>query len=337
MPPLELLAAVVMIVSLMAYALLGGADYGGGIWDLLAGGPRARAQRDLIADAIGPIWEANHVWLIVVVVVLFTAFPPAFALVSTALHIPLVLMLIGIVLRGTAFTFRTYDAQVDHVQRRWGAIFAVASLLTPLFLGVIVGALSSGVPAAPAPGTAFSYYMLWAAPFPFGVGVFAVVLFAFLAAVYLSVEAGEVELQEDFRRRAIAAELSAGLIALGVFLLSTDAAPQLRARLAASWWSWPLQIATALCALITLWSLWRRRFHLARVSAAAQVSLILWGWGLAQFPYLVPPTLTIENSKAPEITLKLMLSVLAAGSLLLLPSFWYLFRVFKGRTKSVVE
>lgn len=331
---LELLAAVVMIASLTVYAVLGGADYGGGIWDLLASGPRTRAQRDLIADAIGPIWEANHVWLILVVVVLFTGFPAAFALISTALHIPIVLMLIGVVLRGTAFTFRTYDTQEDHVQRRWGAVFAVASLLTPLFLGVIVGTLSSGVPKAPLDGAGFSYFLLWAAPFPFAVGIFAVVLFAFLAAVYLSAEAGDRALQEDFRRRAMAAEASAGFIALAVFLLSGDAAPQLRDRLAASWWTWPLQLATAACAVTTLLSLWTRRFRVARIAAAAQVSFILWGWGLAQFPYLVPPHLTVENSAAPQITLRLMLTALAAGSVLLVPSFWYLFRVFKGSSRS---
>src|SRR5216683_6146440 len=113
-----------MIAALIIYALLGGADYGGGVWDLFAFGRRAPAQRALIADAIGPVWEANHVWLVLVLVILFTAFPPAFAAISTALHIPLTLLLIGIVLRGTTFTFRAHDVKRDDVQRRWSLVFS---------------------------------------------------------------------------------------------------------------------------------------------------------------------------------------------------------------------
>src|ERR1044071_7345089 len=132
-----------MIASLVLCALLGGADYGGGVWDLFAFGRRAREQRALIADAISPVWEANHVWLILVIVVLFTAFPPAFAAIATALHIPITLLLIGIVLRGTAFTFRTYDVQRDDVQRRWSLVFSIASIITPKLLGTILGAIEN--------------------------------------------------------------------------------------------------------------------------------------------------------------------------------------------------
>src|SRR5678815_2437613 len=142
--PLETIIAGVMIAALVLYALLGGADYGGGVWDLFALGKRQREQRALIADAISPVWEANHVWLILVIVVLFTAFPPAFAAIATALHIPITLLLIGIVLRGTAFTFRTYDVQRDDVQRRWSLIFSIASIITPILLGTILGAIASG-------------------------------------------------------------------------------------------------------------------------------------------------------------------------------------------------
>src|SRR4030095_15270455 len=140
---LELLVAASMLVSLTFYALLGGADYGGGVWDLFSRGPRADDQRTLIANAIGPIWEANHVWLILVVVILFTAFPVAFATIAIALHIPLTLLLIGIVLRGSAFTFRTYDSQRDSVQQRWGSLFSIASVITPVLLGIVLGAISS--------------------------------------------------------------------------------------------------------------------------------------------------------------------------------------------------
>src|SRR2546423_971239 len=167
-----------MLVSLTFYALLAGADYGGGVWDLFARGPRADEQRALIAHAIGPIWEANHVWLILVVVILFTAFPAAFATITTALHIPLTLLLIGIVLRGSAFTFRTYDSQRDSVQRRWSRTFSIASIITPVLLGVIVGALSSGTIHLEDGTFTSSFLSSWLTPFPFAVGLFALSLFA---------------------------------------------------------------------------------------------------------------------------------------------------------------
>lgn len=330
MPSLEAILAGAMLVALTFYALMGGADYGGGVWDLLAWGPRARAQRELIAEAIGPIWEANHVWLILVIVVLFTCFPTAFAAISTALHIPLTLMLIGIVLRGSAFTFRTYDNKKDNVQRRWGSVFAVASLVTPLILGVTVGAIASGRIEYKGGVAAGGFFSSWLAPFPLAVGVFALALFAFLAAVYLTLEAGEEKLREDFRKRALASAGVVGLMALVVFLLSAEGAPSIGRKLSASWWTWPLQVLTGVMAVGAIFMLWTRRFRLARLLAAAQVILILWGWAVAQFPYLVEPDITIYNSAAPAATLRLTLAALAIGALLLLPSFYYLFRVFKG-------
>src|SRR5712671_4127989 len=201
-----------MIASLILYALLGGADYGGGVWDLFAFGKRAPEQRALIAKAIGPVWEANHVWLILVVVILFTAFPPAFAAISTALHIPLTLLLIGIVLRGTTFTFRTYDLQRDDVQRRWSLVFSIASIITPLLLGITLGAIASGTIRVENDVLVSGFFNSWLAPF--AVGFFALSLFAFLAAVYLTVETDDRELQEDFRLRALVAGVIVGLLAL---------------------------------------------------------------------------------------------------------------------------
>lgn len=334
MPSVEVFLAGAMLVAFTFYALMGGADYGGGVWDLLAWGPRARAQRELIAAAIGPIWEANHVWLVLVIVILFTAFPPAFAAIATSLHIPLTLMLIGIVLRGSAFTFRSYDRKEDRVQRRWGSIFAVASLVTPILLGVTVGAVTSGRMNF-ANGSLFERFVRpWLAPFPFSVGIFALSLFAFLAAVYLTTETDDTKLREDFRRRALAAAVIVGLMALTVFLLSASGAPAVQRSLSASWWTWPLQIATGVAAIGAIAALWLRRFRLARFFAAAQVSFILWGWGAAQFPYLVAPDLTIYNARAPAATLQLLLGALVVGALLLFPSFYYLFHVFKGRSGS---
>ena len=326
----ETMLAGVMMIALTFYALMGGADYGGGVWDLLAWGPRKKAQRALIAAAIGPIWEANHVWLILVIVILFSAFPPAFAAISTALHIPLALMLIGIVLRGSAFTFRSYDKKTDDVQRRWGSVFSIASLITPVLLGITVGTLSSGSIQFKAGVLTSGFVQSWLAPFPFAVGVFALSLFAFLAAVYLTVEAPEPDLQDDFRARALVAAVGVGLMALIVYLLSGSGAPVIRRNLSASWWTWLLQIATALAALGALITLWRRQFRLARLLAAAQVTLILWGWGNAQYPYLLVADFTIQNSAAPVVTLRLVMFALWAGVVLLFPSFYYLYHVFKS-------
>src|SRR6266700_1523100 len=199
--------AGIIFAALNVYALLGGADFGGGVWDLLATGPRKQRQRELIADAVGPVWEANHVWLILALVLLFTCFPTAFARLGTLLHIPLSLVLIGIVLRGSAFTFWRYGGHGDEEQRRWGVVFAVASLITPLLLGTTVGAIASGAlgEAGSAKGEGFvgTYVAPWLNPFALSVGLFALVAFAFLAAVYLTLEARERELQEDFRRRVV--------------------------------------------------------------------------------------------------------------------------------------
>jgi cytochrome d ubiquinol oxidase subunit II len=330
MPSIEALLAGAMMLSLTFYALMGGADFGGGVWDLFATGARKRAQRELIADAIGPIWEANHVWLILVVVILFTAFPPAFAVISTALHIPLVLALIGIVLRGSAFAFRSYDNRTDQAQRRWGRVFSIASLITPIWLGVTAGAISSGRIRAETPRTIDGFISPWLAPFPFAVGLFALALFAYLAAVYLTVEANDDLLREDFRRRALVSAFAVGVMALVVFLISASGAPLIRQRLSYSWWTWLLQISTAVFAVGAIAALWTRKYRLARFCAAAQAALILWGWGAAQFPHLVVPDVTIHNSAAPEVTLRLVWWALLAGAVLLIPSFYYLFRIFKG-------
>ena len=352
--PLETIIAGVMVASLVLYALLGGADYGGGVWDLLAFGRRAREQRALIADAISPVWEANHVWLILVVVILFTAFPPAFAAIATALHIPITLLLIGIVLRGTAFTFRTYDVQHDTVQRRWSLVFSIASIITPILLGTTLGAIASGTIRVENGFVASGFFRSWLAPFPLAVGFFALALFAFLAAVYLTVEAErrelqdaerrdlraaerrelrEVEgwgLQEDFRLRALAAGGVVGLLALTVFVLAKTGAPTVRAGISRTGWALGLHFFTAIFATGAFVTLWTRRYRVARVCAAAQVTLILLGWAFAQFPHLVEPDLTITSAAAPQITLELLLAALAAGALLLFPSYYYLFRIFKA-------
>jgi cytochrome d ubiquinol oxidase subunit II len=254
-----------------------------------------------------------------------------FARIMTVLHIPLSLMLVGIVLRGSAFTFRTYDDEHDAAQRRWGRIFSSASVLTPLLLGVSLGAVASGRVVAPTRGTfADRFVEPWLTPFAFGVGLLTLALFAFLAAVFLTLETRDRELVEDFRRRALGAGIAVFLASALVLLLSFQEAPLLRRGLMGSGWALPLHLATAASAIAVFAALWTRRFHLARVLVGLQVSLIFWGWTASQYPYLVPPDMTIQAAAAPEITLRLTLWALGLGTLVLAPSLVYLFRVFKS-------
>ena len=324
--------AGVLALSLNAYVLLGGADFGGGVWDLLAGGPRRNRQREVISHALGPIWEANHVWLILAIVLTFSGFPPVFARLGTVLHIPLSLMLVGIVLRGSAFTFRTYDDQHDAVQRRWGRIFAGASLVTPVLLGVCIGAVASGrAGPVPAAGTfADRFVAPWLTPFSLSVGLLTLALFAHLAAVFLTLESDDPDIAEDFRTRALWSGGVLFVAAFGTLLVARSHAPLMGTGLLASPWAPPFHVATGLAAIATLAALWRRRYHLARVTVGLQVSLILWGWAVSQYPYLIPPDLTIRGAAAPTATLRVVLIALGLGVVVLLPSLVYLFRVFKA-------
>jgi cytochrome d ubiquinol oxidase subunit II len=328
---LAFLLAGASVVSLNFYVLMGGADYGAGVWHLLARGARAHAHRALIARAIAPIWEANHVWLILVVTILFTAFPPAFALIMTTLHIPLALLLIGIVLRGSAFAFRGYAIAPPSLHPYSERLFAASSLVTPILLGIVVGAIASGTLQI-TPGDAVRTFIRpWLAVFPFAVGLFALILFVYLGAVYLILETDDAAVREDFRRRAIGSGLIANVLAMLVLALSQDGAPQVWEGLTSRSWSWLLLTLTLLAAVAALLLLWQHRFYVARAMAVAQVTLILWGWALGQYPYLIEPSLTIYEAAAPAATLRLVLLALVAGALILFPSLYYLYRVFKGR------
>jgi cytochrome d ubiquinol oxidase subunit II len=327
---LETVIAAVMLASLILYALMGGADYGGGMWDLLASGPKAQRQRHAIVEAIAPIWEANHVWLILVIVLLFTAFPRAFSVIMIALHIPITVMLIGIVLRGSAFVFRKYDSTEDAVQRRWSTIFGIASFFTPFFQGLTMGALTTGDIHFVGDRVTTGFFAGWLTPFALTCGLFALALFAFLAATYMTVDTqDQPDLQNDFRLRATWAQTALIPLAIIVFVTSKSGAPLMYQGLT-NWWA-PLPLgSTALSAITAALALWSRRFYLARIAAVAQVTFILLGWGLAQFPHLVTPDVTIQNAAAPESTLKLLLLALGAGTVVLLPSLFYLLHIFKG-------
>ncbi len=331
MPAYEVVALVVLL-AVFAYAVLAGADFGGGVWDLLASGPRAEAQRRAIAVAMGPVWEANHVWLIFVIVVLFTAFPVAFRAMNVALFWPFHLVLVGIVLRGAAFVFRGHGHEAAAAPVDWGRVFGAASAITPVLLGASLGALSSGRirvtggVVAPGGGTA------WLGPFPLAVGVLALVVCAYLAAVYITLET-DGPLREDFRRKGLGAWLVGGVVSIGTLLLARTEAPRLWDALTAL----PaglVVVAGVLLAPASALALWRRRFAWARVFAAGQVVLLLAGWAMAQWPFLIYPDLTVADSAAPPATLRAVLWVVPIGMLLLIPSLWYLFAVFKGENPS---
>ena len=331
-----LLVAVSLVAALAAYLVMAGADFGGGVWDLFATGPRRRRQRALIAESIGPIWEANHVWLILAVVLLFVCFPPAFARLSVTLHIPLTLMLVGIVLRGSAFTFRTYDSQSDDVQRRWGLVFSWASLVTPVLLGVAAGTIAAGgIPVRPSCTFVEAYLHPWLRAFPLAIGVLALSLCAYLAAVYLTMETDDHELQEDFRLRAFGAGIGVFVTAMFALFLARRHVPLVWQGLTASAWAPGYQVVVGGLALLTFTALWQRRYGIARVAAPIQAVLILGGWALCQYPYLLPPDLTIAAAAAPKVTLELVLAALALGFVVLVPSLIYLFRIFKSRPQRV--
>jgi cytochrome bd ubiquinol oxidase subunit II len=315
---LATLMALVMFASLVAYAVLAGADFGAGIWDLLARGKRRAAHRAALAHAIGPVWEANHVWLIFVVVLLFTCFPAAYAQASVALFWPLHAVLIGIVLRGAAYVFRAYAAGSDATRDAWGSVFGASSALTPILLGMCLGALSTGDPYR------------WFDPFPVATGVLALLLCAYLAAVYLTWESHDVQLRDDFRRRALAIWWLAGIASIAVLFLARSEASRLWTGLTTTPGILCL-VAGSLLAPISFVTLRAGRFDLARYACVAQIVALLAGWAAAQWPYLIYPDLTVANAAAPASTLSLTAWTLPFGLGALFPALWFLFRVFKSR------
>jgi len=321
---LDVVCAAVMFVGIILYALLAGADFGAGFWDLVAGGEtRGRPTRALIEESIAPVWEANHVWLIFVLVTLWTAFPSAFAPIMSTLYVPLTLAAIGVILRGAAFAFRKETSALP-LRRLFGATFASSSVLTPFMLGAVVGAVASGrVPAGERTGDALRS---WLNPTSMLGGVMAVVVCAFLSAVYLTADAqrrDHPDLAAGFRRRAITSAVVAGAVAVaGVFVLKHDA-PQLFHGLTHR--GAPLIALSAAAGVATLVLLLRDRYVAARVSAALAVVSVLLGWAAGQYPYMLEPSLRISDAAGAHATLVAVLVVLGAGSLLLVPALVWLF------------
>jgi cytochrome d ubiquinol oxidase subunit II len=313
--PAETLVAVVAVAAIALYAIFGGADFGGGVWDVLASGPRRSQQREIIGHAIGPVWETNHVWLIFMIVLLFTCFPAAFASLSIGLYVPLTFVLVGIILRGAAYAFRSQAYRAVRLSQAWGHVFGIASVVSPFFFGTCVGGLTVGDFA-------------WESPFALAVGALAVALCAQVAAVFLTCEVrGPV--RQDFRARGMLATLV--LAALGALALAAAAltAPSVFAALTKPE-SLPGIGTAMLLGFVVIGCLWWRRYNWARIAVSAETIAILVGWYASQAPYLIPGRLTYAQAAAPPETLRAFLVLTACGSALLIPSLWLLFKVFKS-------
>ncbi len=319
-----------MGLGLIAYAITGGADLGAGLWSAFASGPRKQEQRAAVAHAIGPIWEANHVWLIFVIVVMFSAFSNAFAAICIALHIPIALALLGTVFRGAAYVFQAYGIQSETSRQNWLRVFAWSSAATPLVWGMVVGGLSTEEIQWVDGRITSGFFAGWTTWFAILVGLFACALFALLSAVYLAAEASG-PVSDDFRRRAMAMELVAGVFAVLVFVRAGVDAPALYTRLAHSAFTWPIQIATAIFAAVTFWALWSRRLALSRITAAGQVALVVVGWGASMDQHFILPDMTLERATPNVHILPYLAVALSMGAIVLGPALFYLYRVFKWR------
>ena len=319
----------ILLASVTLYAVLGGADFGGGLWDLLAGGDRrGRAPRALIEESITPVWEANHVWLIFDLVIFWTAFPHAFAAVMTTAALPLWLAVAGIVLRGAGFAFREELSRLPQ-QRAAGATFAFSSLLTPFFMGTVVGAIASGQIPANADHASLS---AWTSATSLLTGLLFVGTCSYIAAVYLVGEAahrGDRSLQHYFTRRAQAAAIITGALSLATLAELHISNAALFSRLTGR--ALPLVIIAGLCGLAVLGLLTASRPRSIRVPAALGVAAVIWGWGVAQYPELLPgTTMTLTGAGTPHATLVAIIWLSAAGALIVGPSYALLFAL-QGR------
>jgi cytochrome d ubiquinol oxidase subunit II len=247
------------------------------------------------------------------------------------LHIPLTLMLVGIVLRGSAFAFRSFDVKDAPIHPLWERLFAGSSVLTPLLIGITVGAVASGRIALHDDRMWAVFVRPWLAPFPIAIGSLTLALFTFLAAVYLAVEAEDHALRQEFGRRAVVSAMAVSALAFLALILAKRGAPLIWESFIRATWAWMLLASTALLAVGAFVCLRAGSFRWARLCAGGEGLLILWGWALAQYPFLVPPDLTIYNSASPPPTLRLLLFALMVGAMLLFPSLYCLFRIFKDR------
>jgi cytochrome d ubiquinol oxidase subunit II len=325
------LAEVPMLLALLglaAYVVLGGADFGAGVWYLLLPGERRRPLRDHTYHAMGPVWEANHVWLIFVLVVVWTAYPGAFGAIFSTLYVPLFAAALGIIMRGTCYAVRGVVSG-RREERILGALFGASSALTPFALGTAVGGIASGrVPVGNAAGDPIDS---WLNPTSVLVGVLAVVTSAYLAAVWLSADGARAhrdDLVEAFRKRALASAVLAGAVAVvGIFVLRSDARPIYDGLTSGG--GLVALVASVAAGAATLSFVASQRLEAARWSAAVAVGTVVAGWALAQQPRLLPG-LTVEEAAAPDSTVVALLVSIAIGAAILIPSLVLLFGLVLG-------
>jgi cytochrome d ubiquinol oxidase subunit II len=322
-------AAAMLFVGVIAYAILGGADFGCGVWDLLAGDARRGAHlRSQIDRSIGPVWEANHVWLIYILVFLWTGFPTAFGAIMTTLFVPWLLVGLGIVLRGGAFAFRKFSSTLAEA-RLHGVVFAVSSVVTPFFLGMIAGAIASG--RVPADGRG-DIWRSWTGPTSWVGGALAVLTVAFLAATFLAADAergGDHRLAGWIGERAIWSGVAAGATAMAAALVIEVDADTLASHLHGR--GLVFVIGSAAAGLAALVLLHRQRWALARVAAVAAVAAIVIGWGVGQYPDVLVDQLTIDAAAGARPTMIGLVIVFAAAAVTAVPALVWLFVLVNQR------
>ena len=320
---LETAVAAALFAGVLAYAVFGGADFGSGFYDATAGGDvRGAEVRTLIDHSIGPVWEANHVWLIYVLVMWWTGFPESFAATMTTLAVPMMLALLGIVLRGASFAFRKYAATLGQA-RLFGVVFAGSSLITPFFLGAVVGAIASGRVPSDGGGDIFAS---WLTPTSLLGGAIAVGTCSFLAGTFLAADAQRAalsDLAERMRRQTIGVGAVTGAVVLGTLLPLRADAPTLYAGLSGR--AAPLILISASAGLATLWLLWRRRLAVARFTAVAAVAAVVLGWGVGQYPWLLVDHVRIEDAAGASATLTGLLVAVGLAGVIVVPPLSYLF------------
>jgi cytochrome d ubiquinol oxidase subunit II len=317
-------AAIILFAAVTLYAIFGGADFGAGFWDLTAGGTkRGKRPREIIDHSIGPVWEANHVWLIFSFVVLWTCFPEAYASITLTMFVPLTLAALGIVLRGASFAFRKAVSRIRD-QRAFGATFAVSSVLVPYCFGAVAGGIASG--RVPAGGQAGDPWSSWVNPTSIWAGLLAVAVTAYVAAVLLTWDAGRLSdevMVGYFRIRAVAAGVVAGVVAIvGLFVARSDARylfDGLTSR------ALPLVAASVLAGLAALVLLRGRPHQGGRVAAVVAAGALVLGWGVAQWDYLLPESLTVSQAAAPPGTITALLVAAGLAALLIVPAFVLLY------------
>jgi cytochrome bd ubiquinol oxidase subunit II len=316
-------AAVILWTGATFYAIFGGADFGGGFWDLIAGGPeKGERPRMTIQRSLTPVWEANHVWLIFILVVLWTAFPSVFSAIFTTLYVPLVLAVQGIVLRGSGFAFRKGVEGLAE-RRAAGATFALSSVITPFFMGTVVGAIAAGNVPGDGGGDAFSS---WIAPLPLFIGAMFVATSAYLAAVFLvgdSRRAEDREMEAYFEKRARAAGAVAGIFAIVGLIALHSEGHYVYDRLVHQ--GLPLIVISAVCGVGMLIVLLGGGRLLLRPLAAGAVVAVIWGAFVAMFPYVLPTTMKWSEAASPDATLSAIFVVFGIAVVLVLPALFLLY------------